>query len=255
MRVRCRRSAAADAHAVVELDAGQPRALAPLARWQRRLARSRAASVTSRPARADRVGERRRPRRRRRSRRSGRNDIGSNRACGCRSVAGRAARSDSGQRACGARRRAYRSGRARAARRPPRRSWRHCRCTAPPAARPARCRPRTRADAAPCGSPRWRRRRRRRPARSGCRSARGTACRPARSRSATTSTTACWNEAQRSRTSWSLIGAIFSASRRSAVLRPESEKSALRLAQHRPRQREAGRIAACASFSTCGPPG
>ena len=42
----------------------------------------------------------------------------------------------------------------------------------------------------------------------------------------TTSTTACWNEAQRSATSWSLSGAIFSASSRSAVLSPDSEKSA-----------------------------
>ncbi len=39
------------------------------------------------------------------------------------------------------------------------------------------------------------------------------------------STTALWNEAQRSATSFSDSGAIFSASIRTAVLRPESEKS------------------------------
>ena len=62
---------------------------------------------------------------------------------------------------------------------------------------------------------------------------------PVRSRSMTTSTTACWNEAQRSATSWSESGAILSASSRSAVLRPESEKSALGASEHRPRQRKA----------------
>ena len=78
---------------------------------------------------------------------------------------------------------------------------------------------------------------------------------PARSRSATTSTTACWNDAQRSRTSWSLIGAIFSASSRSAVLRPESEKSAFGLpAIGRGSAKRCG-LPLAASFSTCGPPG
>ena len=51
---------------------------------------------------------------------------------------------------------------------------------------------------------------------------------PLRSRSLTTSTTACWNDAQRSATSWSVSGAIFSASSRSAVFSPDSEKSASR---------------------------
>ena len=50
--------------------------------------------------------------------------------------------------------------------------------------------------------------------------------RPRMSRSVTTSTTLRWNAAQRSRTSPSASGAIFSASSRSAVLSPESEKSA-----------------------------
>ncbi len=49
--------------------------------------------------------------------------------------------------------------------------------------------------------------------------------RPQRRRSATTSTTACWNAAHKSATSSSVSGAIFSASSRSAVFRPESEKS------------------------------
>ena len=89
-----------------------------------------------------------------------------------------------------------------------------------------RCRPRRRGDAAPCGSPGWRRRRRRRPARSARRICARNMRKPARSRSSTTSTTACWNEAHRSATSWSDSGAIFSASSRSAVFRPESEKSA-----------------------------
>ena len=78
---------------------------------------------------------------------------------------------------------------------------------------------------------------------------------PARSRSCTTSTTACWNEAQRSATSWSLSGAIFSASSRSAVFSPDSEKSG----SARPciGRGSAKRVALprTASFSTCGPPG
>ena len=94
--------------------------------------------------------------------------------------------------------------------------------------RPARCRPRRRCDArGSCGeSPRWPRRRRPRPARKACRRcSRNMPPRPPRRRSATTSTTACWNEAHRSATSASVSGAIFSASSRSAVFKPDSEKS------------------------------
>ncbi len=76
------------------------------------------------------------------------------------------------------------------------------------------------------GSPRWRRRRRRRPVRRAAdvrwrkRAWRGAA------RLATTSVTAAWNDAQRSATSWSDSGAAASAARRTAVFRPEKEKSA-----------------------------
>ena len=65
---------------------------------------------------------------------------------------------------------------------------------------------------------------RRRARRSAARNSR----RPWRRRSTTISTTASWNEAHRSATSWSDSGAIFSASRRTAVLSPDSEKSASR---------------------------
>ncbi len=78
---------------------------------------------------------------------------------------------------------------------------------------------------------------------------------PQRSRSATTSTTACWNEAQRSRTSCALMGAIFSASSRSAVFNPDKEKSALSLPSiGRGSAKRAG-LPSRASFSTSGPPG
>ena len=79
--------------------------------------------------------------------------------------------------------------------------------------------------------------------------------RPARSRSMTTSQIACWNAAQRSRTSFSLSGAIFSASSRSAVFSPDSEKSA----SGRPNigRGSVNRVTSprTASRSTCGPPG
>ncbi len=153
------------------------------------------------------------------------------------------ATSSSGQRRA-ARHRADRSGPAPAARRRPRRSWRRCRCTAPAAAPPARRRFRRRRDAALCGSPDWRQRRRRKPARSECRSRSRNMRKPERSRSLTTSTTACWNEAHRSATSWSVSGAIFSASSRNAVFSPDSEKSASRASAHRPRQRKARGVAA-----------
>ena len=67
---------------------------------------------------------------------------------------------------------------------------------------------------------------------------------------------AAWNEAHRSAMSRSLSGAMRSASMRTAVFRPENEKSALVAAEHGARQREAARIAALRlALSTSGPPG
>ena len=50
-------------------------------------------------------------------------------------------------------------------------------------------------------------------------------------------------------------GAIFSAARRSAVLRPEREKSGSGRSEHRARQGEARRVAACRLPLDLGPPG
>ena len=49
---------------------------------------------------------------------------------------------------------------------------------------------------------------------------------PARVRSTTTSTTAAWNDAHRSATTVGVSGPARSASRRTAVFRPDKEKSA-----------------------------
>ncbi len=69
------------------------------------------------------------------------------------------------------------------------------------------------------------------------------------------SATASWNEAHRSLTSWSLKGATLSASRRSAVFNPDSEKSGSgRPTIGRGRKKRLASPRA-ASSSTAGPPG
>ncbi len=79
--------------------------------------------------------------------------------------------------------------------------------------------------------------------------------RPARVRSTITSTMAAWKEAQRSATSVSESGAMRSATRRTAVLRPDSEKSGFgRPCIGRGKSNRSGSPLA-ASRSTDGPPG
>ena len=78
---------------------------------------------------------------------------------------------------------------------------------------------------------------------------------PMRMRSSTTSTTAAWNEAQRSATSRGRRGATDSAASRTAVFRPDSEKSAFgRPTSGRGSANRSGSPSSAAA-STAGPPG
>ena len=153
-------------------------------------------------------------------------------------------------------RRARRSFRAAAARRPPRRSSRRCRCTASAAARRAASRPRRTIGSAPRAAPHWTRRRLRPPPRAERRQfVGGTAsipceCDPRPHRPPPPETR---RRDRRRRAGAS--GATDSAAWRTAVLSPDSEKSA----SGRPSngRGSANRVGSppFAAASTAGPPG
>ena len=126
----------------------------------------------------------------------------------------------------------------------PRRSSRHCPSKGPAAARPASARLRRRTAPRRGGSRHWRRPRPPRPAPSAAAARRRSRRKAARQRSTSTSTAAAWNEAQRSATSVLVSGAMRSASSRTAVLRPEKEKSGFCRPSHRAGKIEPHRIAA-----------
>ncbi len=77
--------------------------------------------------------------------------------------------------------------------------------------------------------------------------------RPMRSRSVRE--IAFWNEAQISATSWSLSGAISVAACRTAVLRPENEKSSRASPTSGRGSENRSGLPFSAAFSTAGPPG
>ena len=142
-----------------------------------------------------------------------------------------------------------------AARARPRRSWRRCRRTAPAAARRAAGRPPPRGAAGARGWPGWRRRRRPPPGRSdgprlaeGAQAPRGSGRRPCRRPRP-------GSRRRDRRRRCAVSGAIRSASRRTAVLRPEREKSApARPCIGRGKAKRSGSPAR-PRVSTCGPPG